>query len=222
MRKIILLSLLLSVIFSFGQDTIYVTSRTDSRLLSYQDSLNAYNTGKSVCDNLLLIFRKLTHSNDYDTYFIDGWNLNIKEGDRVDTLLGESYFHFSNELPSNLNQFQANSESGRNITTQFHRLDSLKVRPYGQVVGAEMPTLYIYKKPERVVVYQKLDRCWEKKRVYSTLDIQTHFIVNQQDKTIIPYNILRYYQEKEGPDKLTKIEWIDPVDKNKIIKYFSY
>ena len=221
MRKIFLLLLLLYTIFSFGQDTIYVTSKTDSRLLAYQDSINAYNTGKSVCDNLLLIFRKLTHSNDYDTYFTDGWNPNIKEGDRVDTLLGESYFHFSNDLPSNLNQFQADSESGRNIATQFHRLDSLKVRPYGQVVGAEMPTLYIYKKPERIVLYKKLDRCWEKKMVYTTLDIQTHFIVNQKEKTILPYNIIRYYQVQEGPDKLTKMEWVDPVDKNKIIKSFT-
>ena len=71
-----------------------------------------------------------------------------------------------------------------------------------------MPTLYIYKKPERIVLYKKLDRCWEKKMVYTTLDIQTHFIVNQKEKTILPYNIIRHYQAQEGPDKLTKMEWV--------------
>ena len=47
-------------------------------------------------------------------------------------------------------------------------------------------------------------------------------VVNLRLVALMPYNILRYYVVQDGSDKLTKTEWIDPIDKNKIIKSFSY
>jgi hypothetical protein len=201
-------------------DTIYVTSSTDKRLLSYRDTLSAYQTGKSVCDNLKSLFRQLTNTHDYDTYFTDGWSSTIKFNQPVDTLLGYSEFLPNDEFPSKLEgeQFNSNSEIGQKITYQFKRLDTLRIIPYAKVVGAEMPVVYIYRKPSITVIYKKLDKCWLPKQVFRIIDIQTHFIIDERGKTRIPYNIIWYYESS----KLKKIEWVDPIDEKRIIQSKSF
>lgn len=217
MRLLLVLFFVFAYIFSFG-DTIYVSSRTDARLLLYRDSLTAYEVGSSVCTELSKLFQKLTNSHDYDSYFLDPLVKDFKPGEAVDTLLGYSEVLPTTDYPDTLsgNQFNSTSELGQRIAYQFKRLDTLNVKPYATVVGAEMPVLYLYRKPTRVVIYQKLDRCWEKKRVYTTLDRVTHFIVDSKGMTKIPYNILRYYEN----DRLVKIEWTDPITQS-VIKTFK-
>jgi len=199
-------------------DTVYVASKTDAKLLAYQDTLYAYETGKSICESLAVIFQKLTNSHDYDSYFLDAWSGNIKFNQPVDTLLTFSVFLPNDNFPEDSlkYQFNSNSDIGQKITLQFIRLDTIKIIPYARVEGSEMPVVYIYRKPTRVVLYKKLDKCWLPKHIYRTIDTQTHFILNNKDRTITPYNIINYY---EG-NILKKIEWVDPLDNNKIIKNF--
>ena len=217
--RIIFLLVLLLVNLSAIADTTYVTSKTDTRLMDYKDSLQSYETGKSVCENLAILFQKLTNSHDYDSYFLDAWTGKIKFNQPVDTLLGYSELLPNNEYPSKEEKYQlsSNSDIGKKITLQFFRLDTIKTIPYAKVVGAEMPVVYIYQKPSRIVLYKKLEKCWLPKHKYTTIDIQTHFITNQSGKTIIPYNLIRYYEN----NKLKKIEWVDPMDREKIIKTFA-
>ena len=224
MKSILLIRVWLIVIFmllvtvGFG-DSIFVTSRTDSRLLAYRDSMTAYATGKSVCENLTKLFQKLTNSNDYDSYFLDPWLKSFSPGEPVDTLLGYSEVLPYSDFPDTLsgNQFNSSSEIGQMITYQFRRLDTLRVKPCAQVVGAELPTLYLYAKPSHVIIYKNLDRCWEKKMKYTTLDIVTHFICDELKKTRVPYNILRYYEN----NKLVQMDWIDPISQT-LIRTFSF
>jgi len=221
MKKTIALLLVLLFCHVEGQDTTYATSRTDARLFSYRDSITAYTVGCSVTNELRTIFREMTGTKDYDAYFENGWKKSISVGDPVDTALGYSVFLENTVWPYEVkegDQFQSSSSYGQRIAYQFNRLDTLRVLPPYRVEGAEMPVLFIYAKPSRVVLYRKLDRCWEKKMRYSTLDVQTHFIINDKDKTIIPYNIRRFYVE----NKLTKTEWVDPVNTNQIIRTFSH
>ena len=168
MKKLYLLLLFLTGVSRTFADTIYVSSKTDPRLLAYQDTLYAYQTGKSICDNLAVLFQKLTNTNDYNSYFLDAWSGAIQFDQPVDTLLGFSVFLPNDRYPNEADKrlFSSNSEIGQNITFQFRRLDSIKIMPYAKVEGSEMPVIFIYAKPTRVVLYKKLDRCWEKKILY--------------------------------------------------------
>mgnify|MGYP003351979024 CR=1 FL=1 len=213
--------LLLTIIsFNCFADTIYVSSKTDPRLLAYKDTVYAYETGKSISNNMAIIFQELSGSHDYDSYFLDAWTGAIQFNQRVDTLLGYTEFLPNTQLPDKTEklQFASNTSVGEKIVLQFTRLDTIKITPFAKVVGSEMPDVYIYRKPTRVVLYKKLDKCWEKKMLYTTLDMQTHFIVNNMYKTCIPYNIRRHYQVKDNSSILIKTEWVDPTDQNKIIK----
>lgn len=216
-RAWLIIIFMLLVAVSFG-DSTFVTSQTDARIFLYRDSMIAYETGKSVCENLTKLFQKLTNSNDYDSYFLDPWRKSFSPGEPVDTLLGYSEVLPYSDFPDTLsgNQFNSSSEIGQMIAYQFRRLDTLRVKPCAQVVGAEMPTLYLYAKPSHVVIYKKLDRCWEKKMKYTTLEDITHFICDTEGKTRVPYNILRHYEN----NKLIRMDWIDPVDK-RLIRTFN-
>lgn len=57
----------------------------------------------------------------------------------------------------------------------------------------------------------KRDRCWEPKRKYSILDKQTYFILDVDNRTRVPYNIISYYEN----NVLKSVKWVDPID-NKI------
>jgi hypothetical protein len=217
--RIIFLLVLLLVNLSAIADTTYVTSKTDTRLMDYKDSLQSYETGKSVCENLAILFQKLTNSHDYDSYFLDAWTGKIKFNQPVDTLLGYSELLPNNEYPSKEENYQlsSNSDIGKKITLQFFRLDTIKTIPYAKVVGAEMPVVYIYRKPSLEVVYKKLDRCWEAKRKYSIRDLTTYFIKKDIGLTVTPYNIIRYYEN----DKCVRTDWVNPMNKEIVLKTFG-
>ena len=215
LNTLILISI---VILSYGCNTIHVISNTDIRYLNYIDSLNAYNTAKSVCDTLAILFYKYTGNHDYDSYFLRPWKETLSYGDAVDTLLGYSEYQENTEYPDTLdgNIFQSRGSLGEDVKNQLDKLKQLKIKPFAKVVGAEMPTVYIYKKPDIRVIYGKPERCWIKKRRYTILDNVTYFITDEKGFTRIPYNILRYYEE----DKLVKTQWVDTQNINKVYKTF--
>jgi len=199
-------------------DTVYVYGKADPSLLAYRDSVLAYETGFSVSKDISLIFRQAYHTHDYDAYFLDAWSGNIKFHQPVDTLLGHSEFLPNKKLPEKqIGERFINDQFSRRINQILSRLDSLKVIPYGKVVGAEMPTIYIYKKPSVVVIYKLLEKCWIKEVWYTTIDRQTRFITDEKGRTRIPYNIVRYYKS----NVLKKIEWVSPVDEKIVIKTFG-
>ena len=216
MKLIFFLISLLFVGYIYSQDTIYVTSRFDARLKLYQDSLNAYNIGKSVCENVSVLFYKMTNSS-YNGYFLNAWTFSYKEGESPDTNI-LCFFNFNSVYPdpNEGQQFKGNLV-GSEISNEYHRLDTLKVKPYATVSGGEMPTAYIYKDPSNIIIWKKIDRCWEKKAFFTVTYSQTHFITNKSNRTIIPYNLRFTYTN----GKLSKEDWIDPVDYH-LIKSFSY
>lgn len=103
------------------------------------------------------------------------------------------------------------------VRVEYLRLDSLFVKPYDVVSGAEMPTAFIYKRPSLVVIWKKLDRCWEKKKVFSIFDFQTYFFLNEDNKTYLPYIKKRVYV-----NGVLKTEyWLDPIYQT-VLKTISF
>ena len=217
MKLLLSILLVISVYTTSAQDTIYVSSKTDIRLISYQDSLLAYDTGKDVCFKLAQLFESFTNSKDYTSYFIDAWINQFNPGDPVDTLLGHTEFllNFSTKPNSETNQFDMIGDIGKQIDSEIARLDLLTVLPYGIVSGAEMPDIYIYRKPCNIVLYRALNAPFNKSRCYTTIDKQTYFILDSKGMSRIPYNILRTYN---GLNRLIQVDFVSPTDRTSIIQ----
>ena len=200
---------LLVCLFTMGCDTVYVATKTDAKYLAYQDSLTAYNTGKSVCDSLVVLFNSYEENQNYTRYFTLAWTTDLKNNAEIDSTLGSSEFKLYNDYPDTGqgNIFSSQGVFGQRVANQLRRLNNLKVKPYGVVSGAELPTVYIYRKPHIRVLLKK-------RMSYTTLDTQTYFILDNLGKTKRPYNIRRFYEN----DKYVKEEWVDPISDTVISK----
>ena len=207
--------LILVTTLTQGQDTILISSITEytEKLQLYKDSLHSYNIGKSVSNQLLILFNEMSKSSgnlnmDYtgkvynsDSYFQSGWDVDLIDGQIVDTNT-QSTFEIKYDSPKSImDEFK--------LSEAYRRLDSCKVNPYGIVSAGEMPVIYIYKKPTKFPVYKAPCFSTSKKVEYSIIDITTYFIVDNLNRTRIPYNKIFYY----GYKGLIKIEWIDPISR---------
>ena len=227
MRGLIILFLLAMYGSIFAQDTIIVTSKSDIRLELYEDSLLSYNIGHSVSMNLSKLYGNSIEI-DYkgnlysdNAYFNSGWDIHLRVGDTIDSN-SMAEFVESQESPS--------SNEGKEFSTsneflkEYKRLDSIKIKPYGHLSAGEMPTIYLYAKPKVVVIYKI--PCFSKQsktshivngqslKEFSVLSLTTKFIVDSKGLTRIPYNEKVYY----GYKHISKIEWVDPSDTDKVLK----
>jgi hypothetical protein len=92
----------------------------------------------------------------------------------------------------------------------YKRLDSLKVKPCGLLQGAELPDVYIYAKPQEVVIWKIVKR-------YTVIDPKIKFTTDKDGKTKISYITKYYYsQEKGGLQKIDSIEKLDPITKKRL------
>lgn len=213
-KYITVLLFLLPACITKAQDTLYVNSLNDKRLRLYNDSLTAYNVGYDVAHRLAYLFEELTGTKDYNHYFTNAWEKTYLYGEPVDTLLGYSEYLPATQLPnSRINNFASSSPTGLLIQAEIRRLDSLRVKPIGKVVGAELPVSYVYTKPVRVVFYQGVADLPPKAKIYTTIEPITHFMVNKEGASILPYNIKRYFEN----GKLIKTEYVDPLNPDKVV-----
>lgn len=128
----------------------YVRSSTDPKLVSYNDSLNAYYTGRDICNKLAVLYAENTNCGDYTEYFLNGWNKGNNFGDPVDTNL------ISNEFVQNINwpdtlqgeRVTASDTFEYAVTQQLKRFGQINVKPYAKVRGEDLPEIYIYALPK--------------------------------------------------------------------------
>ena len=182
-----------------GTDTLYVESYKDERYLLYLDSLKAYETGYKVAKSIADSVRHMTGNSSYDSYF-----LRYYEPEKYPTT--EGLFVFYEENP-NIEPGHVSDQAKflwTYVKKQYLILDQLKVAPVGVMQGAELPSVYIYKKPTIVTVVRIIKR-------YTVVDPSIKFLIGRDGKTKTSY-IIKYHYSKEGEhlQQIDSIEKLDP------------
>lgn len=193
-------------LLSFAGDTIFVETPKDARYKRYLDTLNAYQTGMSVAKNMSDTLRRIYRNASYENYFLQ------KYRSPGDSIIGGFYTVYE-ENPDVIighisDQYQARNEvkfPWSYLRTQYKRLDTLVIAPCGLLQGAELPDVYVYPKPQKVVVVRYIKR-------YTVVDPSIKFLIGSDGKTKKAYiNKFHYSQIFGELQKIDSIEKLDPI-----------
>lgn len=214
------------------QDTIFYTSKakfTEKQIL-YNDSMNSYKIGYSVCISLKFMFEEISKQNgnlgvdymgntySYDSYFYGGWQKKLKGGQIVDSNT-QSAFIKTNEYPNT-----DDKSLFSDMRSVYKRLDSCKTKPIGVISAGEMPAIYIYAYPATIPIYKAPCFSVNNMRAHNTdvasgvekftkIDLQTYFLVNSHNLTVRPF-LNRIHFDSAG--KILFTDSVDPVHFEKI------
>lgn len=195
-----------SGLLSVAGDTLFVETPKDARYKRYLDTLNAYQTGMSVAKNMSDTLSRIYRNTSYENYFLQ------KYRSPGDSITG-GFFTVYQENPDVIighisDQYQARNEvkfPWSYLRTQYKRLDTLVIAPCGLLQGAELPDVYIYPKPQQIVVVRYIKR-------YTVIDPSIKFLVGSDGKTKKAYiNKFHYSQIFGEQQKIDSIEKLDPI-----------
>jgi len=194
-----------SVIYA-SDDTLFVDDFKDARYLRYKDSMEAYDIGYSVAKNIADTLKSM-YGKSLDGYFLNRYGYT-----------GESDgYIYDYEENVNVEVGHVNVEYKRmsNDTTfpwgfleqQYKRLNACKVPPCGIMEGAELPTVYVYCRPQVPVVFRIVKR-------FTVVGQIIKFAVSDNGKTKTPYIEKIYYIEDSRKHQIIdSIEKLDPITK---------
>jgi len=153
----------------------------------YNDSLNSYNTGKKVYTNVGEIFEKLNPGSEYiNNNFLSFYQNPNKKPNYGTNSKGISPEGYGKKFKQDLSRIHfattAEKKAWHNVAKNLSELDALDTKPVRTINQAEIPTLFVYKKPTQKVVLKT-----KSKPIQDTI-IQKP-IVQQEVKPIIQQNI---------------------------------
>lgn len=188
-------------------DTLYVEKLEDPRLLRYLDSLKAYEISFSVASNVADTMRAILGNSSLDSYFLGGFTSN-------DVSSSDGYFYsFSTDVvvePGKVNVDYKNMKNDsrfpwKYLERQYKRLNAILIQPSGVMQGAELPSVYVYRKPYTTVIQRRVRR-------YTVVDPSIKFFMKDNGKTRISYIRKFYYILVDGEhEKIDSIEKLDPI-----------
>ncbi|MCW5908820.1 MAG: hypothetical protein KIS94_13235 [Chitinophagales bacterium] len=211
MKYLLLLACCFCILNAKPADTIIVEDPKDIRYLRYLDSLHAYNVGFAVAKSMADTIKKMYRNASYENYFLHKYRSN------ADSIPGGFFYVYELDPQVQLGRI-SEGYMGRNevkvpwgyMRVLYKRLDSLNVKPCGLLQGAELPDVYIYAKPQEVVVWKIIKR-------YTVVDPSIKFTTDKDGKTKVSYITKYYYsQEKGGFQKIDSIEKLDPITKKRL------
>lgn len=208
MRYILLLVFFLLAINTKASDTLYVEDFKDPRLLEYQDSIKAYEISFSVAKNMADTIRALMGNNSLDDYFLGKF---LSAGEVSSS--GGYFYDFEENVKVEIGHVNGDYHGMKNeekfpwkyLESQYRRLDSIKIQPWGVMSGGELPNVYVYAKPSRTIIFKKIKR-------FTVIDPTIRFFKKDDGKTRISYITKYYYSEfDKGHQTIDSIEKLDPI-----------
>lgn len=197
--------------YTMPRDTIFVEEVSDPRYKRYLDSLHAYKISYSVAKNMADTVAKRMGNRNLDDYFLGRFSY---ESDTV----SYGYFYFFEtgvemEIGHVSEGFKGMADEAKfpwtYLESQYKRLDSIKIQPWGVMQGGELPNVYIYRKPIQVIVYRKV-------RHFTMIDHTIQFS-SDDGKTKTSFIRKYYYNEiDKGRPRIDSIEKLDPLTQKRI------
>ncbi len=188
-------------------DTLFVDDMKDARYLRYKDSLDAYEIGYSVAKNISDTLKSMYGNKSLEGYFLGMYTPN--------TLISSNGYFFEYNTEPNVEIGHVNVEYHRMkndstfpwafLENQYKRLNKIKIQPAGIMQGAELPDVFVYKKPEKPVVFKIVKR-------FTVVGQIIKFRMTNDGKTKTPYIEKVYYLEDIKKHQIIdSIEKLDPI-----------
>ena len=206
---VVLLFCLCSVISKGGvNDTLFVDNYQDPRFLRYKDSMQGYNISYSIAKNMADTLKGILGDNGLDDYFLSKFT-----GNGEGSSSGGYFYDFVENANVEIGHVNINYRNMKNdarfpwkyLETQYRRLDSIKVQPWGIMEGAELPNVYVYRKPSLTVIFKKIKR-------FTVIDYTIQFFQKDNGKTRVSYIRKFYYSEFDKVhQRIDSIEKLDPI-----------
>ncbi len=190
-----------------SSDTLFVEDYKDARYLRYKDSLEAYQIGYSVAKNISDTLKSMYGNKSLDGYFLSKYRTDI------DASSNGYIFDYQENVSVEIGRVNVEYKRMRNDSTfpwaflenQYKRLNDIKVQPCGIMTGAELPTVYVYAKPQTPVVFKVVKR-------FTVVGRTIKFRISDGGKTKTPYIEKVYYIEDARKHQIIdSIEKLDPV-----------
>lgn len=189
-------------------DTLFVDDVKDARYLLYLDSLEAYEIGYSVAKNVADTLKSMYGNQSLEGYFLNkyGYEGGTSEG---------YFFDYEENVQVEIGHVNVQYRRMRNDSTfpwgfledQYRRLNKIKIQPAGIMSGAELPDVFVYTKPTKIVAFKIVKR-------FTVVGQIIKFAVTNDGKTKTPYIEKLYYVEDARKHQIIdSIEKLDPVTK---------
>lgn len=200
-----------------SDDTLFVDNYQDERLLRYKDSMQGYNISYSIAKNMADTLKSILGDNGLDDYF-----LSMFRGSGDGSSSGGYFYDFVENAKVEIGHVNINYRNMKNdarfpwkyLETQYRRLDSIKVQPWGIMEGAELPNVYVYRKPSLTVIYKKVKR-------FTVVDYTIQFFQKDNGKTRVSYIRKFYYSEFDKVhQRIDSIEKLDPITLQRLPEQF--